>query len=249
MWLAAVGSSPYLEANPNSHSMMTPLKNFGRALLLVSVFLSLSSCVLEKIAQPVEPTRFIKSAGTDIKQSSSRLPFQHAWRDPKVDVAKYKNIVIRPVSTAYIKADEWTDSKSQYLPTKRRYLRRCARLAKYWDKSLNKTFSSPVCLFYKVNDTSLPNTLILQTALTEARFAQNPLASCAFEAKIIDASNGKVIATVSDRRRPSVKAMTAGTKSISTLNETICDEWSEEIFQASNSELFPVVRRGFFGIY
>ncbi len=194
-----------------------------------------------------EATRFLKSTGTDVTTQSERLPFQHAWRDPKVDISKYKNIVVRPVTSSFIKTENWKDSQSKFLPTKKRYTRRCEKLARYWTKSLNKAFSSPVCLFYKISDTSQPNTLILETALTEVRFAQNPLAACSFEARVIDASSGKLIATVSDRRRPTVAALAGPKKSISKLNETICDEWSNELFKASNEELFPVVKRGLFG--
>ena len=221
-----------------------------RAIALsISITLSLGSCGLGESRKKDEPTRFLKSTGADLNQHSTRLPFQRAWRDPKVDISKYKNIVVRPVTTSFIKPDQWKESESKFLPSKRRYIRRCERLAKYWSGSLNKAFSSPVCLFYKINDANQPNTLILETALTEVRFAPSPLASCGFEARVIDASNGKIIATVSDRRRPSVKAMATKTKSISTLNESICDEWSEELFKASNQELFPVVRRGLFGMF
>ncbi len=217
--------------------------------LSISIMLSLGSCGLGKLGNSPEPTRFLKSTGTDLNQQSARLPFQHAWRDPKVDISKYKNIVIRPVTTSFIKADQWKESQSEFLPNKRRYTRRCQRLATHWNQSLDKAFSSPICIFYKITDTNQPNTLVLETALTEVRFAQNPLASCRFEARVIDASNGKLIATVSDYRRPSIKALAAKTKSISTLNEAICDEWSEELMQSSNQELFPVVKRGLFDLF
>ncbi|NJM38981.1 MAG: DUF3313 domain-containing protein [Akkermansiaceae bacterium] len=212
--------------------------------LSIFVAITLTSCGLGKFGGKPEPTRFLKSTGTDVTTQSGRLPFQHAWRDPKVDISKYKNIVVRPVTSSFIQKENWKDSKSEFIPTKRRYTRRCEKLARYWSKSLNKAFSSPVCLFYKVSDTSQPNTLILETALTEVRFSQTPLAVCSFEARVIDASSGKLIATVSDRRRPSVKALAGPKKSISTLNEAICDDWSDELFKASNEELFPVVKRG-----
>jgi hypothetical protein len=222
--------------------------NLLSLILSASIALTLTNCGLGKFGGKPEPTRFLKSTGTDVTQQSGRLPFQHAWRDPKVDISTYKNIVVRPVTSSFTKAENWKESQSKFLPTKRRYTRRCERLAQYWTKSLNAAFSSPVCLFYKISDTSQPHTLILETALTEVRFGQSPLAICSFEARVIDASSGKLIATVSDRRRPSVTALAGEKKSISTLNEAICDEWSKELFEASNQELFPVVKRGPFGI-
>jgi hypothetical protein len=217
--------------------------------LSIAISLVLASCGLGKFGSHGEPTRFLKSTGTDTSEQSRRLPFQHAWRDPSVDISKYKNIIVRPVTTSFIKKDRWVESKSKFMPTKRRYSKRCERLATHWNKSLNKSFSSPICLFYKVTEANQPHTLILEIALTEVRFAQSPLANCAFEARVTDASNGKILATVSDRRGPSIQALAAEKKSISTLNEQICDSWSEELMQASNQELFPVVKRGLFGLF
>lgn len=225
------------------------MKSIRLAALLLTTLFTLSSCGIGKFNRGEEPTRFLKSTGTDVAAQSARLPFQHAWSDPKVDVSKYKNIVVRPVTTSFIKAERWTDSKSPYLPSKSRYTRRCERLAKHWDKSLAKAFSSPICLFYKIGNPQEPKTLVLETALTEVRFAQNPLARCAFEARVIDGSTGALIATVSDSRAPSIQSLAAEKESISTLNETICDQWSQELMEASNTELFPTVKRGFLGLF
>lgn len=241
------------------------LASFAVSALLA---LGLGSCGLDKSVTGPEPTRFLKSTGTDTNHKVERLPFQHAWRDPKMEIAKYKYIVVRPVTTAYLKTDQWEESKSAFVPDKRTYNRRVAALVKYWNKSLNKAFSSPVCVFYKTTDTSRPGTLILEVALTEVRFdptatktVTNPVTTgnvsnvitglpiCAFEARVKDAATGKVVSTASDRRAPEIKVLDQDKKTSAAPNEQICDEWSQQLMESSNIDLFPKVKRSWFSIF
>jgi len=197
-----------------------------------SIALGLSSCALEQAATAPEPTNFLKSTGTDMAQRVDRLPFEHSWFNPKVDLTKYKNIVVRPVTTAYLRREKWEESKSPAIPDKRAYLRRCNALARHWDKSLAKAFSSPLCVYYKTSDTSQPGTLILEVALTEVRFdrpaskhgeAEIPAGSlasavagppvCAFESRTRDAATGKLVSTAADRRGPEIKVIPSQTHS------------------------------------
>lgn len=214
-------------------------------------------------------TRFLTSTGTDVSHRIERLPFDHAWRDPKVNVAKYKNIVVRPVTTAFLRDGTWTESKSTEIPDKRAYLRRVRSLARHFDKSLAKSFSSPICIFYKTSDASRPNTLILEVALTEVRFPGDPgkpapapadpnavavpvttgVPVCAFEARVTDAATGALVSTVADRRGPDISLAPATGKPAAAPNEEICDEWSRQLMEASNIEIFPKVRRRWFGIF
>lgn len=230
--------------------------------------LGLASCGVRNTTPGPEPTRFLKSTGTDMSQRVDRLPFEHSWRDPKVDITRYKNIVVRPVTTALLDSKKWEESKSSYVPDKRTYARRVNSLARYWTKSLNKAFSSPICVFYKVNDTSMPNTLVLEVALTEARFdptgakpADTPLPTgnvtsvltglpyCAFEARVTDASTGALVSTASDKRGPQIKVIDPERKITSKPNESICDEWSRQLMESSNIEIFPKVKRSWFSLF
>lgn len=235
-----------------------------------SVFLALvlGSCGLEKATTGPEPTRFLKSTGVDTRGKIDRLPFAHCWRDPKAEISKYKYIVVRPVTTAFLHDEKWQESKSDFVPDKRTYTRRCSELARYWSKSLNKAFSSPVCVFYKTTDTSRPGTLILEVALTDVRFDPaapgtvseslptgnvstllTGLPICGFEARVTDAATGSVVTIVSDRRGPEIKVVDPDRKTSSAANEQICDEWSKQLMEASNIELFPKVRRSWFSIF
>jgi Protein of unknown function (DUF3313) len=228
--------------------------------------LGLSSCGVDPVTSRTEPTKFLKSTGTDMAQRVQRLPFEHSWRDPKVDMTKYKNIVVRPVTTSFLHTEKWQDSKSAFIPNKRTYLKRCTALTRYWNKSLNKSFSSPICMFYKTADSNQANTLILEIALTEVRFdrefpsvvGQPPVPAgsltsvvtgvpvCAFEARVRDADTGKLISTAADRRGPEFTIIDSDKKSFTKLNEKICDEWSDQLMKSSNIELFPKVHRSWF---
>jgi hypothetical protein len=214
------------------------------------IILGLSSCGLENKPSGPEPTAFLKSTGVDMAERATRLPFDHSWRDPSFDISEYKYIVVRPVTTAFLRSEMWEESKSSRIPDKRSYLRQCDALARHWNQSLAKAFSSPVCMFYKTTDTSRPGTLILEVALTEARFqssgAPGSLPICAFESRAKDAATGKLISTAYDRRGPGIAALGSGKSNLAAPNEQICDEWSQQLMQRSNMELYPVVkRRGF----
>ena len=244
------------------------MKPFTLAHLSISALTaaSLCSCGVDSVTSRTEPTKFLKSTGTDVGQRVQRLPFEHSWRDPKVDITKYKNIVVRPVTASFLRPEKWEDSKSAFIPNKRTYLKRCAALTRYWNKSLNKAFSSPVCMFYKTTNSSQANTLILEIALTEVRFDRGlpavegqpavPAGSltsvvtgvpvCAFEARVRDAASGKLISTAADRRGPEFTVIDSDKKTFTKPNEKICDEWSDQLMKSSNIELFPKVHRSWF---
>ncbi len=240
------------------------------ATCLASAIFALTSCGIQKATTaPKQPTKFLASTGTDMSKRVARLPFEHSWRDPKVDPLKYKNIVVRPVTTTFLRSDAWQESKSSFIPSKRTYQRRCSALARSWDKSLAKSFSNPLCLYYKTTSSSQANTIILEIALTEVRFAQpvvgkkgtkpTPSTSlgsvltgipiCAFEARARDASTGKLLSTIADRRAPEITLVDSGKNTFTRPNEAICAEWSDQLMKSPNIELFPRVRRSWFGLY
>lgn len=248
---------------PSSSMKLVSLAHLS---ILTLTAASICSCGVDPVTSRTEPTKFLKSTGTDVGQRVQRLPFEHSWRDPKVDVTKYKNIVVRPVTTSFLQTGKWEESKSAFIPNKKTYLRRCAALTRYWNKSLNKAFASPLCMFYKTTDPGQANTLILEIALTEVRFdralpmgeGQSPIPAgsltsivtgvpvCAFEARVRDAATGRLISTAADRRGPGFTVIDSDKKSFTKPNEKICDEWSDQLMKSSNIELFPKVHRSWF---
>jgi len=236
--------------------------------VLILVALGLGGCGVQQAVTRPEPTKFLKSTGTDMAQRSDRLPFEHSWLNPKADITKYKNIVIRPVTTAYLRSEKWEESKSATIPNRRAWLRRCNALARHWDKSLAKAFSSPLCMFYKTADTRQPGTLILEVALTEVRFDRQVPATtgpdispggvisavagppnCAFESRTRDAATGQLVSTAADRRGPEIKVVPSANQAFAKPNEDICDEWSQQLMQRSNTEIYTKVKRTWFSLF
>ncbi|MFD2256360.1 DUF3313 family protein [Luteolibacter algae] len=218
------------------------------ALLLLAISAALSSCGIEHAVAPAKPTKFLTSTGTDTTARFSRLPFEHSWRAPEVNVTDYKNIIVRPVTTAYLHDENWERSKSAEIPDKKAFKKRSDALARHFTKQLNIAFSDPICIFYKTTDTSKPHTLILEVALTEAHFpdpAVKPLEVpyCGFEARVRDAKTGKLISTASDRRGPDLH-LNENNPHI-TDNDEICSIWARQLMEASNREIFANVRRKF----
>jgi|TARA_B110000037_G_scaffold223176_1_gene303296 hypothetical protein len=225
------------------------VKPFFSLLVFAVVFpftALLTSCAIEHAVKPLEPTTFLTSTGIDTKERISRLPFEHSWRDPELDISKYKNIVVRPVTVKYLHTETWERSKSAKLQDQKAFEKRARELAEYFTKRLNVAFNDPICLFYKIRDTSKPDTLILEVALTDAHFP-NPsvkllnIPVCSFEARVLDAATGKLLVTTADRRGPDLHLQ--GENTHITDNEEICSIWARQPMEASNKEIFANVRR------
>jgi hypothetical protein len=220
--------------------------NFRMLILRLSAalfVLGLAGCTVGKITTAAPSSPFLAATGADPSARISRLPFDHSWRSPKVDPSKYKYIVVRPVSTKWLRSEQWEDSVSPYMPDRKHYLKQCGLMADYWTKSLRKAFSSPVCSYYITDSTSQPGTLILEVALTEVTYGRPPagLGSMAFEARVKDADTGKYVATIADRRATVSKISGFNEKTYTKANKQIIDEWSQQLMESSNKELFPRV--------
>lgn len=221
-------------------SLQQTCSAFGAFALL------LTSCAIEEAARPLQPTKFLTSTGVNIEQRIARLPFEHSWRDPKLDISKYKHIVIRPVTVKFLDTESWERSKSQEIPDQIAFEKRSRKLAEHFTKRLNISFSDPICLFYKINNPSKPNTLVLEVALTEAHFPDPEVAPldvpyCGFEAKVKDGRTGKILVTAADRRGPDLHISENNTHI--TDNREICAIWARQLMEASNKEIFANVRR------
>jgi Protein of unknown function (DUF3313) len=205
--------------------------------------LLLTGCTVGKVVTPAPTSPFLAATGTDTSARIARLPFDHSWRSPKVDASRYKYIIVKPVSIKWLLKEQWEDSASEFVPDRARYLKQSTALANYWTTSLKKMFSSPICSYYITSDSSRPGTLILEVALTEVNFGRPPagLGNMAFEARVKDAATGKTIATVADRRATVSKIVDFNEKTLIRANQEILDQWSGQLMEASNKELFPVV--------
>ncbi len=214
--------------------------------------LSLTACGVKNSIPGATHSAFLSSSGVPVNSHIARLPFQHSWRDPAVQIDQYKNIVVRPVTTRYLPAAQWINSKSPWIPTQRSFLRNSNKLATFWDASLKRSFSSPVCSYYLKQNPSEPKTLILEVALTEITFGRpdsTPIIApplVAFEARVTDAATGKIVATAADLRTDRLELRTLTKATLAAGNREICTQWSEQLMQATNRELFAKVKGSWF---
>jgi len=234
-----------------------------RSLFATCTILSLclNACSLQNSTNSLTHTAFLSNIGVPASSRSDRLPFQHSWRDPDVRIDDYKNIVVRPVTTRYLDTSHWTNSRSPWIPSEKSFKTNAINLAKYWDAALKHSFSSPLCSYYLKQGTNQPQTLILEIAITQITFARpTPSAVAvaslintatgpplvAFEARVKDAATGKIVATASDLRtdRLDLRDFTKAQRAMA--NQEICKEWSEQLMQATNRELFAKVRGSWF---
>lgn len=220
--------------------MKRPYENIRTAILIALGASTFNSCHLNHTVLPLEPTKFLASTGVDTSERISRIPFEHSWRDPSININDYKYIVVRPVTTRYLNPHEEEMSAEQ----KAAFKKQADALAKHFTRQLNVAFSDPICIFYKTNSTSRPGTFVLEVALVDVHFPDDdpthtPL--CAFEAKVTDAKTGKVVSTVADRRGPDIHISGDGTH-LTDLEE-ICSIWARQLMESSNKEIFETVRR------
>lgn len=219
------------------------LMRLAAALALTGI----TSCAVQKMATPAPSSDFLKSTGAETAGKISRLPFDHSWRSPATDPTRYKYIVVKPVSITWLRKEQWDESKSEFMPDQKRYLKESRELASYWTKSLKKAFSSPICSYYITDSTSQPGTLVLEVALTEVNYGIPPagVGSMAFEARVKDAATGKYIATAADRRATISKVLDFNKDTYTRANEEMIDQWSQQLMEASNKELFPKVGKSY----
>ena len=230
--------------------------------------LSLAGCAFERAITKAKPTAFLESTGTANSGKMARLPFERSWRTPSLRPSKYSRIVLRPVTTAYLRTDKWEQSISPFIPNKQVFAQRAAELGRVWDASLNRAFTSPKNQLTVVGDATQPGTLVVEIAITEVVFG-HPLAnaasyaftaggiafaglftpSVAFEARVKDGATGQLIATASDRRSTKIKVIDFSELTYTQSNRQICDEWSRELMEAFNRDLYPKVRRSWFSVF
>lgn len=232
------------------------------ALLLPA---ALSGCATEKLVTNAKPTSFLTSTGTPMGGKNARLPFDRAWKDPRLDAASYHHIVIRPVTISNLRVEQWQESASAFITTREAYIGQARELAGYWTQSIRKSFSAPENRLRPASNAGQPGTLILEVALTEITFGHPgtyaasyavPMGgmaesamfapTVAFEARVRDAATGRIVATAADRRGTRAKIVDFNRLTISRPNREICDEWSVQLMQACNKEIFPKVSKKLF---
>jgi len=243
---------------------MKPLPFISISLGLAALFFA--GCAAQRTLSKAEPTAFLRSSGAVNAGQMERLPFERAWKSPGLNLADYSKVLIRPVTTSYLRSENWQESTSTFIASERDFRQHAAELARVWDATLRKAFADPANRFTLVNQPRT-GTLIIEIALTEVVFG-HPAASLASyavpggsvamamvspsvacEMRLIDASTQKIVAAASDRRSTKIKLVDLNKFSFTKSNEEICTEWSVQVMQALNKEKFPQVKRNWVSLY
>lgn len=238
-------------------------------ILAASLFCAgLAGCGAQRSLTSAETTKFIAATGHESAGKIARLPFQRAWRDASLDPAKYTRIVVRPVTTDYLRSSIWMESAGPFITNEAQYKVAVDKLARHFEKQIAQAFRSPGNRLQLVQDASQPGTLVLEVALTEVVFghpatyvgsfavsgggvAQSALLAptVAFEARVRDGATGRFVAAAADRRGTKVKLLDLNQLTYNKANEEICTEWAGQFMQAFNRELFPIVKRQWIGVF
>ena len=100
----------------------------------------LSGCTVNEAITALEPTDFITAP--DRLEKPKSTPFDLAWVRPDVSSHRYYSVIVAPVRTDYVQAENWIYSASTFLPTRQSYITRVDELASYIQRSLTKEFEA-----------------------------------------------------------------------------------------------------------
>jgi hypothetical protein len=228
-------------------------------VFIVSYAFGLAGCESMK-AKPSSGAGFVQAEKMSKRDD---IPFHNVWVKSGVDWGKYKSISISPVNTRFLLEANWWQQSVK----KSDMERDAADVAQYMQSKFIEAFNCDPKNRFRVVNVPGPDSLILELALTELipshpvmealsivapygsgvavqAVAKESGAKCtvAFEAKIIDATNGQVLAMAADREQGKVAPINL--KALSWYGEayTIIDEWSGQFVKISNKRPGEVVK-------
>lgn len=218
-----------------------------------SIFLH--GCALKDRVTTVNNT-FLEDV--DTSQKIKNLPYDHAWVRGDFNGQAYNKLYIKPVRIDLLSEDSWLRSASIVVNSKEEYYEEASKIAKYFHEQLTKDIKE-----YEGNRIHLVNSpgedvLTLEIALTELELSHpaaraaalaapipgtGPALStlsdphAAFAARITD-GNGRLVATVADRKFPPTRIIDLNKLTILSSAREVCALWSETMSEALNKGRF-----------
>ena len=211
-------------------------------------------------AKPAEGAGFVP-----MEKMSNRadLPFNKVWVKAGVDWKKYRTLYIKDVNTRYLlEANWWQQSIRKEDMTKD-----VREMAMYMQNKFKEAFRQDPQKRLQVVVTPEPGSLTLELALTELvpshvvlealsiaapygsgiavqAAAKESGAKCtvAFEAKIIDNTDGQVLAMVADREQGKVAPINLRALTWYGEANVIIDEWADQFVQVAKKSPGEVVK-------
>jgi hypothetical protein len=226
------------------------LDTWKHAILLLSLCLSsIAGC---KAGEAPSAGYVDKS----VMYNDPSLPFQRVWVKPGFDKSQYTKVYVAPVNTAYmLQMTDWQEGMR-----KEDFKTDVAKLAVFTQETIKKAFrDDPNHRFEVLDDPSAdPGTLVVELAIVEVvpskvalnalgyapfgiglgvtavRAIANDTSTCAFEARIRDASTQELVATMADREAQQLAVVTVRGFTWYSNAETIITQWSQQFVQIAN---------------
>jgi hypothetical protein len=210
-----------------------------------------------------EPSRGAGFVRMDEMSKRADLPFQKVWVKSGVDWKRYKTLYIKDVNTKYLLAANWWQQSVR----KNDMEKDVREVATNMQNKFREAFREDPQNRFQVVAVPEPGSLTLELALTELvpshpvmealsiaapygsgiavqAAARESGAKCtvAFEAKIIDSSNGRVLAMVADREQGKVAPLNLRALTWYGESNVIIDEWARQFVQVANKRPGQVVQ-------
>lgn len=217
---------------------------------------SLTGCAIKDRAKAIT-NAFLEDR--DVTVTDSTLPFDHSWIDPKLPRGFYSKVYFRSVSTKKLPMDDWEKSMSAFITTQEDYSKEATELAAYFQQELiNKVEQYPQGSF-AVTSKPEERGLVFDISITELEFS-HPIARAgallapvpgvdvamstisdphvAFAARVYDGGNGKLIATLADRKHPPMRLLDLNKLTVTSSTREIVSIWAEMFAEGLNKDRF-----------
>ncbi len=218
------------------------MNGFIRLTGLAVVFLAVSMFSGCK-ADSAEPAGFIKN--NEIMTKDDNLPFQRAWYDKTAYWNHYNKVKIAPIDMSYLSEATWWDSLSMAWDREND----TRLIAEYMQAQMKSAFEKKEDNRFTVANSVGPRTVVLEMALVELSPTKAFVNAAgllvgvtldhgmvAIEARIRDASSGKVIATFADREQGKTTVVNVDNYSWFGHSEKVIDDWAGQTVAVLNSD-------------
>lgn len=235
-------------------------RNLGQPARAVSqgcaltFILSLVSCSAKERVAPLSNT-FIEDV--DLKSTKDNLPFDHAWVKPGIKKDDFKTVYFKPIRIDLLPRDAWVKSSSVAVGTEEDFLAKAREIAKYFQAEIIDDMTKVKEPRLKLVQAPQNDSIVIEIVLTELELS-HPVARAgalavpipgagaalgtvtdprvAFAARLTNGKDGKLIATVADRKFAPLRLIDLNKLTVSSSAREICALWAVTITEAIQSD-------------
>jgi hypothetical protein len=219
-------------------------------------------------AKPAPNSGFLENS--DLMTQHNNSPFQRSYWNKKHDPAAYTEIMVAPVNTNYVLAQNIWEKTSAVNVTEAQIRHDIQALADYTQQSFVNAAANDPRKRFKVVDRAGPHTVILEVALVQvvpSKAVMNALGYVswvpavvqtagslgtgsedagkgvvAIEARFRDGATGEVVGMFADRERPKTAIVDLKALTWWEPAKAIMDEWAGQLIELANHPLGTTVK-------